>query len=117
MDHFVCHTEDLASGEMTAVQVGKIEIGLARHGDTFYAFRNQCPHQGAPLHSGRLWEPVAPSSEVGSYQLDATKICVRCPWHGWEFDAADGSALHAPSRMRIRTYPVHVSDSKVYVSV
>lgn len=117
---FVCLADDLRPGEMTEVVVDRISIGVARGGiggtedATFYAFRNQCPHQGAPFHLGRLWEPMR-YSEVGEFELDMSSLCVRCPWHGWEFDPSTGRSIHAPDRMRIRAYEVEVTDGHVYV--
>src|SRR5262245_2922867 len=44
-----------------------------------------CPHLGAHLgHGGRV---------VGN--------CVRCPYHGWEFDGESGSCTHVPFARRI----------------
>ena len=33
---------------------------------------------------------------------------VRCPWHGWEFDLANGRSYCDPNRMRVKTFDVEV---------
>jgi phenylpropionate dioxygenase-like ring-hydroxylating dioxygenase large terminal subunit len=61
------------------------------------AFNDQCPHRGAAL-------------SLGTLEGD----CLRCPYHGWKFDAggdcADipslGKDILLPPRARVKTYPV-----------
>ncbi len=115
---YVCEVDDLGPGEMTEVVLNRISIGVARDkdGTSFYAFRNQCPHQGAPFHRGRLWEPMQ-FSNVGEFELDSSSVCVRCPWHGWEFNPETGKSIDAPDRMKIRAYGVEISKGAVYVTV
>lgn len=121
---FACRVDDLQPGEMIEVVVNRISIGIARDNvkvndtgsDTFYAFRNQCPHQGAPFHQGRLWEPMRYSG-VGEFELDTSSLCVRCPWHGWEFDPSSGKSVDSPDRMKIRAYEVDIADGDLYVIV
>jgi nitrite reductase/ring-hydroxylating ferredoxin subunit len=91
-------------GEMRIVRVGGREIGVFRFGDEFYAVRNRCPHQGAPLCLGYILPRIA-SSEPGVVDvLDAPPL-VACPWHGWQYDARTGQA-YAPGDPKVKSYGV-----------
>jgi nitrite reductase/ring-hydroxylating ferredoxin subunit len=37
-----------------------------------------------------------------------------CPWHGWEFDIANGEAV-ADRKWKLRSYDVEVRGEDVYV--
>lgn len=61
------------------------------------ALDDQCPHRGAALSLGQIKDD-----------------CIRCPYHGWQFDA-DGHCTNVPSLghdallppgARVKTYPV-----------
>jgi phenylpropionate dioxygenase-like ring-hydroxylating dioxygenase large terminal subunit len=51
-------------------------------GGRAFALADRCPHRSAPLSAGRVHEGR-----------------LRCPYHGWEFDA-DGVCAHAPGLAR-----------------
>jgi len=96
------------------VRVDGREICVVNVDGRLYAFRTVCPHQGGPLCKGTIsgtMLPAAPHEYV--YGLESR--IVRCPWHGWEFDLADGTALFDP-RVRVRTYPVTADDGLVVLS-
>lgn len=90
------------------------EIGVVRDaasGDIF-AFRNRCPHTGAPICLGS----IAVRDDValpGAYGPRERRV-LRCPWHGWEFDLGSGRCLDDPA-MRVATYAVRVRDGRVEV--
>jgi phenylpropionate dioxygenase-like ring-hydroxylating dioxygenase large terminal subunit len=62
------------------------------------ALEDQCPHRGAALSLGKL-----------------ENDCLRCPYHGWAFDAGGyctdipslGQDAILPPKARVKTYPVH----------
>jgi len=90
-------------------------MGLfVRQKDQVYALRNICPHQGARL-SGGILSCGRAAAGVGKHQAEHTDRIVRCPWHNWAFDAADGTALHAPDKVRVATYKAGIEDKHVYV--
>ncbi len=70
---------DLGIGEATRVEVMNDAYTFARLAPTQHTLLpERCPHRGMPLHLGEV-------SEHG----------VRCPYHGWSFDAA-GACTSAP---------------------
>ena len=80
----VAFPDDLAPGEVTAVEYWSRELVLWR--DTAGAFHLQdafCPHLGAHLAYG------------GSVEGDL----LTCPFHGWKFDGA-GACTNIPYSQR-----------------
>lgn len=53
------------------------------------------------------------AGDPGHYELSGREV-LRCPWHGWEFDAESGECPD-DQRMRVKTYPVRVQDGTVEV--
>lgn len=107
--HLVCELSELAPGERKIMTVGQYSIGVFNVNGKFYALRNVCPHQLAPLCLGRI-TGTAPHGEVGEYKWEREGEIIRCPWHGWEFDIKDGKSVFNPHKMKVRTYEVTVED-------
>lgn len=82
----------------------QIEIGVFRLGTEYFAYRNVCPHAGAPVCQGRVGGTTLPS-KVYEYQYSEGKKVLRCPWHGWEFDLRTGRHL-VDEKMKLRGYAV-----------
>jgi 3-phenylpropionate/trans-cinnamate dioxygenase ferredoxin subunit len=98
---------EIPPGERRIVEVDGISIGVFNVGGTFYALRNRCPHQGAPLCRGSLKGTTLPSAP-GEYIWAREGEILRCPWHGWEFDVTTGRSIFNPHRVRVRAYDVTV---------
>ncbi|MET7331187.1 Rieske 2Fe-2S domain-containing protein [Nonomuraea sp. NPDC005650] len=94
------------SGSRRIVKVASREIGVFRVGDSFYAVRNRCPHQGAQLCLGHLRQKTV-SDAPGVVGVDDGPPLIVCPWHGWQWDAATGQA-YAPGDPKVRSYGVSV---------
>jgi 3-phenylpropionate/trans-cinnamate dioxygenase ferredoxin subunit len=102
----VAPVAEFAAGSRRIVRVEGREIGVFRVGDSFYAVRNRCPHQGAELCRGRIL-PKLESSEPGVITVSDGAPLIVCPWHGWQYDALTGEA-YAPGDPRVRSYAVSV---------
>jgi 3-phenylpropionate/trans-cinnamate dioxygenase ferredoxin subunit len=87
------------------VRVGGREIGVFRVDGKFYAVRNRCPHQGAPLCTGHVGARVD-SPRPGEVTTVAGSLLM-CPWHGWSYDMATGQA-YAPGDPNVRAYGVSI---------
>jgi len=105
--HRVCRVEELPPGERKIVQIGKLSIGVFNLKGTYYALRNACPHQLAPLCLGQVCGTALPS-KVGEYRYGREGEIVRCPWHGWEFDIKTGQSVFNPHKVKARSYEVAV---------
>ena len=110
----VCRLDDIADAAMKAVRVNGRDLVLVRHGERVFAVRDVCLHQGARLSNGSLAGTTV-SRRVGEYRLERSGQILRCPWHGWEYDASDGGCLNDPARLRVPTYKVEVVNGEVVV--
>ena len=85
-------------------------IGVFNVDGEFFAIRNRCPHQGAPLCEGKLWG-VLSADKPGSFQYEAGKEILTCVWHGWEFNIRTGQSWCDPQRLRVRSFDVSVDEA------
>lgn len=107
---------DFPERRVSIVQAERREIGIIRWDDRFFAVRNICPHLGAPVCQG-IVAPLLREHRERPWilEVDEERVMIVCPWHRWEFDAATGRAL--VGRLRVKTYPVTVSDGRLLVKV
>lgn len=105
--HIVCKVSELPPGERKIVEVGRRSIGVFNVHGRFYAIRNLCPHQAAPLCKGIITGTTLPS-QPGEYIWAKDGEIIRCPWHGWEFDITSGRSIFNPHKMRVKRYEVTV---------
>lgn len=103
----VCKASELRPGERKIVEVGGRSIGVFNVHGQFYAIRNLCPHEGAPLCRGIVTGTTLPS-QPGEYIWAKDGEILRCPWHGWEFDITSGRSIFNPHKMRVKKYTVTV---------
>jgi 3-phenylpropionate/trans-cinnamate dioxygenase ferredoxin subunit len=107
--HDVASVSEIPPGGRKLVSVEGRSIGVFNVAGTYYALRNLCPHQQAPLCEGRVLGTTVPS-RPGVYRVARDGEILRCPWHGWEFDIRTGASLFDPRRCRVKAYPVTVGD-------
>ena len=105
--HVVGLVGELPPGERKIVEAEGRSVGVFNVGGRFYALRNSCPHQAAPLCLGSV-TGTAEASKPGEYRWAREGEILRCPWHGWEFDITTGRSIFSPHRTRVRSYEVTV---------
>jgi len=100
--HFVCAADEIPEGWSKAFSIAdganKIDVAVFNITGRFYAISNVCVHQGGPLSQGFLDGNI-----------------ITCPWHGWKYSVIDGKSPHEGGDS-VSSYPVYVSEGKVYVS-
>jgi len=106
--------EAFADGDIQRVEAGGRGLVVVRRGDVFYVLRDICPHQGARLSDGQVTGQVAECSLGGEAILARDGEILVCPWHGWEFNVADGVAC-ADNKWKLRKYEIEVRGDEVYV--
>lgn len=105
--HVVGRVSDLPPGERRIVEIEGRSIGVFNVHGRYFALRNSCPHQAAPLCLGSIKGMTMPS-KPGEYVWAREGEILRCPWHGWEFDITTGRSIFNPHKTRVRTYDVTV---------
>ncbi len=99
MKQTVCHKDELAPGQMKAVQLGPIRVVVIRAMDgSLHGLAAKCLHQGGPLEYGKLYDHTVASAEVGEYVMDAGRDILKCPWHGYEYDIRTGQTVFDETR-------------------
>ena len=105
--HVVGRISELPPGGRKIVEVEGRSIGVFNVHGQFYALRNRCPHQAAPLCLGAIKGMTLPG-KPGEYIWAREGEILRCPWHGWEFDITTGRSIFNPHKTRVKTYEVTV---------
>lgn len=94
-------------GTRRRVEVGGRDIAVFNVRGRFFALRDVCPHQGAPLSAGVIVGTVV-AHEPGCYEFDPERSLVKCPRHGWEYELETGRSWYDPEHDRVRAYGVSV---------
>jgi len=105
--HVVGRVSEISSGGRKIVEAEGRSIGVFNVRGQFYALRNSCPHQAAPLCLGSLKGMTLPC-KPGEYLWGRDGEILRCPWHGWEFDVTNGTSVFNPHAVRVKSYEVTV---------
>lgn len=101
----VCPASELPPGERKIIEIEGRSIGVFNLEGTYYALRNLCPHQFAPLCLGKV-TGYCETSPVGEFHWAKEGEILRCPWHAWEFDIKTGRSIFNPHKVRTKNYPV-----------
>ena len=88
-----------AVNNMIEKQLDGVDFVVANTDGDFHACTNTCPHAGGPLGEGSIEGSV-----------------LTCPYHGWQFDLADGSCL-TNAEVKLTIYDVAVVDDAVCVRI
>ena len=105
--HVVGTVGEIPPGERKIVELEGRSIGIFNVKGIFYALRNTCPHQSAPLCRGRI-KGLLQASDPRHLELTREGEIIRCPWHGWEFDITTGQSVFNPHKLRVRSYEVTI---------
>lgn len=114
--HVICNVTELPPGSRKIVSLESRSVGVFNVNHQFYALKNSCPHQGAPLCLGTVTGMTLPS-KPGEYIYGREGEIVRCPWHGWEFDVLTGKSVYDPHKCLVKTYEVAVETEEETKSV
>ncbi|NHN32686.1 Rieske (2Fe-2S) protein [Paenibacillus agricola] len=111
-DHTIGTVADIPQGTRKIVVLEGIKIGVFNITGKFYAVKNTCPHQGAPLCEGSITGTILPSPP-GEYVWGRDNEILRCPWHGWEFDITNGKSHYNPHQCFVKTYEVSIEEEEI----
>jgi nitrite reductase (NADH) small subunit len=110
-EHIVATVEEIPVGKRKIVQVEGRSICIFNVDGEFYALRNICPHQGAPLGKGAVVGIHTCGDNLDDIRIIKQGQIVRCPWHGWEFDIKTGESIFDPQGCYVKNYEVSVGSS------
>jgi nitrite reductase/ring-hydroxylating ferredoxin subunit len=92
----VADTSEIPPGAMKLVDARGERVAVANAEGSFYAFSDECTHDGGPLSEGEL------EGEV-----------VTCPWHFSRFNVRTGEIVESPAEEVITVYEVRVEGDAV----
>jgi naphthalene 1,2-dioxygenase system ferredoxin subunit len=92
--------DDLPHDDVVGIDVHGKSIALYQVEGQVYASDNLCTHGNARLCDGFL----------DGYEIE-------CPLHQGKFDIRNGKAMCAPLTEDVKTYPVKIEGSRVFVAV
>jgi nitrite reductase/ring-hydroxylating ferredoxin subunit len=116
---FVSKAAEIKDGDRRIVKTAKGEVGLFFENGEYYAYANQCPHQGGPACEGLMMNQVVDIIADDRTYQGQTFSDVRhfvCPWHGYEFDLKTGECA-GDKRMTIKKYAVVRKGEDVFIKV
>ena len=88
---FLCEFTDLRVDQGKYVEVAGFQLAVFLHAGRVYAMDNHCPHAGANLSGGTVYDG-----------------CAVCPKHNWPFRLDDGQLKDIPDGPRVEVYPTRV---------
>lgn len=98
--HRVCDSRDLVPGKAVCVSVEDLRIAVFRmHDDSVHALEDRCPHRGALLSEGIVYDDF-----------------VACRDHGWSVCLRDGKVA-APERGQVRAFTATEADGAIWVDL
>jgi nitrite reductase/ring-hydroxylating ferredoxin subunit len=114
---FVAKSSELKDGDRKVVVAGKREIGVFHKDGAFYAYSNNCLHQGGPACEGILInnvvDVIAPDRTYQG-QTFGDEVHFVCPWHGYEYDLKTGEMI-GDRKQKLRKYEVIRRGDDIYV--
>lgn len=94
-----CKLSDITDDIGVPVEVDGRLIAIFRTEGEYFAIDDACPHKGAPLADGVVYDKS-----------------VTCTWHGWRFSLETGCWMDSP-RTRVSTYPVRINGEIVEIGI
>ena len=108
---------DVPEGGMKTVTVDGRAFVLFNLDGELYAYRDQCPHQGAAISCGLITGAMLPSEpgEEPKYGMEGRVIA--CPRHRWKFSIETGETIFGADRRKLPVVPARVENGQVLIGV
>ncbi len=118
MKYRVCHVDEIAPGDKRGFTIKNIPIVVvhSKQGE-FYALYGLCPHQRCSLAAGVLGGLTVASQPGEPFEYIREGEILRCPWHAFSYDVTTGACLTDAKTMRVKTYPLSISNQEVFLEV
>ena len=93
----VARVGSIPEGQGITVVLGERLVAVFNSGGEYFAIDDLCPHMGASLGAGEVYDGV-----------------VTCPWHAWRFKVADGTWCDNP-RIKIDSFETRVVGDEIQI--
>jgi 3-phenylpropionate/trans-cinnamate dioxygenase ferredoxin subunit len=93
-------TSEIENEKVVVRRFGRNRVAVCRFENNYYAFKDVCTHDNAPLDQGELCGKV-----------------IECPRHGAKFDVTNGEVLAAPAFEALKTYSVRIDGDEINVNL
>jgi nitrite reductase (NADH) small subunit len=93
----VCNLDELVDGKGQEFMVAGRVVAVFRNGTELHALDGMCAHQGGPIAQGRL-----------------DGKCITCPWHGWQYDIANGNNILTGKQLLDR-FAIEIRNGEVWI--
>ena len=117
-DVFLCEESEMQDGDVRIVTSGRTDIGVYRYEGSYFAYRNQCVHQGGPVCEGvtrfKILDILGEDHTFQGQTYDETDPHIVCPWHAYEYHLKTGVCA-TDATLRLRKFDVLVRDGAIYV--
>ena len=117
---YVGKESDFEERDRKIIAQGDLEIGVFRVDGEFFAYENNCVHQGGPICQGkilnRVMEVLADDMTSQGLKFSEEDVHIVCPWHGYEYNLKTGRHP-GDKNVRLKPYEVKVAGGEVYVVV
>lgn len=119
-DVYVGKESEFGDRDRKIIAHGDVEVGVFKVDGEFYAWENNCVHQGGPICQGkilgRVLEVLGDDKTSKGLTFSEEDIHIVCPWHGYEYNIKTGRHP-GDKNVRMKPYDVKVSDGDVYVVI
>ena len=117
-EQFVGKLSEFKEGDRRIVLMNNLEIGVVRQDGQFYAYANNCLHQGGPACEGltiaKVEERLLPDKTSQGLYFSDTEMHFVCPWHGYEYDMKTGECV-SDRKLKLRKYKLVEKGEELYV--
>ena len=96
----VAQAGEVPAGKAKVVVARGQRLALSNVEGNFFAVQDLCTHDNGPLGEGELWGEE-----------------IECPRHGARFNVKTGQAVTLPAVVPVKTFPVKVTGSDIWVEV
>ncbi|TBU91957.1 FAD-dependent oxidoreductase [Phytopseudomonas dryadis] len=96
--HAVTSLAELGENSLNRFEVAGRPVLLVRRADRLQAYQADCPHAGAPLEEGCLYQDK-----------------LICPWHKAAFELEQGQVCEPPALTALQRYAVSLIEGEVWV--
>jgi len=93
-------TSEIENSKVLVRRFGRKRVAVCNVDGSYYAFKDACTHDNAPLDQGELCGKV-----------------IECPRHGAKFDVTTGAVVAPPAFEALETYPVRIDGDEIKVNL